>query len=77
MVEQILAARASRVFEASLDRKFHRNQISIDLIIQALPRCLRRPIRIRRPPPPDPRTNPRRIPQVRSSASARKLLCWA
>ena len=73
VVEQVLAARASRVFNASLDRKLHRNQISVDIIIQPLPRRLRRPIRIRRPPPPNPGSNARRIPQLRGSRSCAGL----
>ena len=46
IADQILATRAPRVFDASFDRKFHGNQISVDLIAQALPCRLRRPIRI-------------------------------
>ena len=49
--DQVFALGSIRVFDARVNRKVHRNQISVNLVVEALPRCFGRPVCIRRAPP--------------------------
>ena len=49
--DQVFALGSIRVFDAGVNRKLHRNQISVNFVVEALPRYFGRPVCIRRAPP--------------------------
>ena len=46
--DQLFALGSIRVFDARVNRKLHRNQISVNFVVEPLPRCFGRPVCIRR-----------------------------
>jgi hypothetical protein len=49
--DQVFALGSIRLFDARVNRELHRNQISVNFVVEALPRCFARPVCIRQAPP--------------------------
>src|SRR2546429_2274527 len=71
---QVLARGTVRVFDARVNRKLHRNQISVKRVVEPFPRRFGRPVCIRRTPPAKSLARKKaRRPELQKRGHARSL----